>query len=317
MSTPSLRHSLDSTWSYGELLASLGPQSVTLDRHPDEGALECFDSASASAAWATPSYTQDSPLMLSDSPASINFEPTMGTYTVDPNDTALSPMWQMRRTPPTGDAAGRQSAESTRLVHSKAAKRKSSSGGLTDSLQASPTKKTSSSKKSNISLRTSRPKRKGKYADSETGGSSSLGPLNSANGDSILPTPLNEDVSMELHLARRTHNHVEKRYRTRLNLQFERLLAVLPSTDLATDDSRLDGQPTQNNTSEKLDKHVSKAEVLQMARQRIRTLERENQQLRQEFASYDQMYSGACGGVPDPYGPSQQTPQYQHATTMA
>jgi len=313
MSARSLSLGLDSTWSYDELLASLGPQSLTPEEHP-EGAFEYFNSPGASTDWVTPGYGVDSPLISSGSPVNLNFESTMAIYTVDSNDASV---WQTGHTPPPTDTARQQSAESPKLVYSEASKSESSSDSTTNSTKLATTKKIVKRKKNNISLRTSRPKRKSKYTDSETDSVSPLGQPNPTNSDSIPQIPLDEDISLELHLARRTHNHVEKRYRTRLNLQFERLLAVLPSSDIVADDDRTDGQPVLNSTSEKLDKHVSKAEVLDMARQRICLLERENQHLRQKFGSYDQIYPKACGGIPGPHGAPHQTPQYQRAVMEA
>ncbi|KAH8912659.1 hypothetical protein BR93DRAFT_91852 [Coniochaeta sp. PMI_546] len=88
--------------------------------------------------------------------------------------------------------------------------------------------------------------------------------------------------------ARHSHNLVEKQYRNRLNQQFESLLAVLPA-----DGSRgfpgsgaAKAKPRDAKGSvagiESDDRRLSKAEVLDMARQRIVTLERECDRLQSE-----------------------------------
>lgn len=63
--------------------------------------------------------------------------------------------------------------------------------------------------------------------------------------------------------ARAAHNQVEQQYRKRLNAYFEKLLAVLPEGE--------DGE-----------RRLSKAEVLDLARRRIRVLEKETGQLEKE-----------------------------------
>ncbi|KAH6666317.1 hypothetical protein B0J14DRAFT_200860 [Halenospora varia] len=67
--------------------------------------------------------------------------------------------------------------------------------------------------------------------------------------------------------ARTNHNLVEKQYRTRLNGQFENLLQSLPLEAVGG----VDGE-----------KKVSKAEVLVLAKEHIRELERENRMLEEE-----------------------------------
>jgi hypothetical protein len=68
---------------------------------------------------------------------------------------------------------------------------------------------------------------------------------------------------------RDSHNHVEKQYRNRLNAQFESLLEALPEDMRATEEEEEGGGPVDN------DRRVSKAEVLEMAKRYIKTLERE------------------------------------------
>lgn len=80
--------------------------------------------------------------------------------------------------------------------------------------------------------------------------------------------------------ARRNHNIVEKQYRNRLNAQFERLLAVLPSENQRNpgDDSR-DAEESHDTAS---DRRMSKAEVLEVATRRIKALEVERRRLYRE-----------------------------------
>ena len=87
--------------------------------------------------------------------------------------------------------------------------------------------------------------------------------------------------------ARQSHNLVEKQYRNRLNQQFESLLAVLPPADSGNRSFSCGGggNSSQSRRDSKGsaagpegagdDRRLSKAEVLDMARQRIITLERE------------------------------------------
>ncbi|KAH6888490.1 hypothetical protein B0T10DRAFT_460270 [Thelonectria olida] len=82
------------------------------------------------------------------------------------------------------------------------------------------------------------------------------------------PTETVEDVK-----ARAAHNQVEQQYRKRLNAHFERLLAVLPAPTSVVTGGRRDGIG---------EKRVSKAEVLDLATERIRTLERQMARLERE-----------------------------------
>ncbi|KAG7414774.1 hypothetical protein DER46DRAFT_685222 [Fusarium sp. MPI-SDFR-AT-0072] len=75
--------------------------------------------------------------------------------------------------------------------------------------------------------------------------------------------------------ARECHNNVEKKYRTRLKLRFERLLAVLEA-------SKLRDKPVGEDDSEAPGFGYSRGEVLDAARQRILTLEDENRYLASE-----------------------------------
>ncbi|KAF4968744.1 hypothetical protein FSARC_3873, partial [Fusarium sarcochroum] len=73
--------------------------------------------------------------------------------------------------------------------------------------------------------------------------------------------PRHPSESMEEVKARAAHNQVEQQYRKRLNTHFERLLAVLPAPG------------TEGGIAN--DRRVSKAEVLDLARERIRALEKQ------------------------------------------
>ncbi|KAJ9133893.1 hypothetical protein NKR23_g10456 [Pleurostoma richardsiae] len=78
-----------------------------------------------------------------------------------------------------------------------------------------------------------------------------------------------------------SHNQVEKQYRSRLNQHFERLLAALPASDNVYGDE--DGEGGADG-AEGLDsnKRLSKAEVLDIARRHICTLEGKSSELKVE-----------------------------------
>ncbi|KPM37051.1 hypothetical protein AK830_g9527 [Neonectria ditissima] len=83
------------------------------------------------------------------------------------------------------------------------------------------------------------------------------------------PSETVEDVK-----ARAAHNQVEQQYRKRLNAHFERLLEVLPAPrSAAALSGRRDGIG---------ERRVSKAEVLDLATERIQTLERDMARLERE-----------------------------------
>jgi hypothetical protein len=67
---------------------------------------------------------------------------------------------------------------------------------------------------------------------------------------------------------------VEKQYRNRLNAQFEMLLAALPTP--------VDANDVEDGCDMDEERKISKVEVLEMARRRIRSLERETDCLRRE-----------------------------------
>lgn len=91
------------------------------------------------------------------------------------------------------------------------------------------------------------------------------------------------DLSPEELRTRRCHNLVEKQYRSRLNAQFERLLAVLPPERQRRErDGESDDEAGDVDGSSSSSKRISKAEVLDAAVQRIRQLEVRNRKLRKE-----------------------------------
>ncbi|KAI1107280.1 hypothetical protein F4804DRAFT_223346 [Jackrogersella minutella] len=79
----------------------------------------------------------------------------------------------------------------------------------------------------------------------------------------------NPPATVEEQKNRETHNQVEKQYRNRLNAHFESLLEALPET-MQAGEGEDDGEALDLS-----DRRVSKAEVLDMARRHIQTLERE------------------------------------------
>lgn len=81
--------------------------------------------------------------------------------------------------------------------------------------------------------------------------------------------------------ARAAHNQVEQQYRKRLNAQFERLLAVLPQPDY--DEEGMDEEGGGEGSGRVgMEKRISKAEVLDLARRRIKMLERERASLERQ-----------------------------------
>ncbi len=87
--------------------------------------------------------------------------------------------------------------------------------------------------------------------------------------------------------ARQSHNIIEKQYRNRLNSQFELLLAILP-TDRRMDDGEAPADAD--------DRHMSKSEVLDLARRRVEALQRDHARLLGERASL----LGAAGALRQP-----------------
>jgi hypothetical protein len=82
------------------------------------------------------------------------------------------------------------------------------------------------------------------------------------------------DVSLPSNKSKISHNPTERKYRERLNGNFETLLAALPKP--AT------GGPTDRLTGEVEDRRISKGEVLLSAMAYIRELERSQRALEEE-----------------------------------
>jgi hypothetical protein len=100
--------------------------------------------------------------------------------------------------------------------------------------------------------------------------------------------------SAQAHRARASHNQVEKEYRNRLHGYFERLLNVLPDEDELNDEARVRQSPSGSaSCGSSQNKRLSKAEVLQKARQHIVFLEEDVAKRRREIralkraSSYD------------------------------
>lgn len=111
-------------------------------------------------------------------------------------------------------------------------------------------------------------------------------PKTSASPKSASPAEEEDDddeaLTNEEKRARQSHNAVEKQYRNRLNMQFERLLAVLPADQQAEARDRHHMKGSGSSVGDADDKRMSKAEVLDMARRRIRALEEERLALQEE-----------------------------------
>jgi Helix-loop-helix DNA-binding domain len=73
--------------------------------------------------------------------------------------------------------------------------------------------------------------------------------------------------------GRLNHDLTEKRYRSRLNNQFETLLAALPASMIAENEGSIGG------ADDRREKRISKADVLSLARGHIETLERKGLEL--------------------------------------
>lgn len=76
--------------------------------------------------------------------------------------------------------------------------------------------------------------------------------------------------------GRTSHNLVEKQYRTRLNGQFEALLSVIPKEAISSDCS-------EGESTAAAERKLCKAEVLVLARKRIKELEKTHEGLQSEY----------------------------------
>jgi hypothetical protein len=96
--------------------------------------------------------------------------------------------------------------------------------------------------------------------------------------------------------GRANHDLTEKRYRSRLNNQFENLLAALPASLIAENEGSIGG------VDDRREKRISKADVLSLARGHIESLERKgleleasNQKLERKLKEYQDEWR-AMGG---------------------
>ncbi|KAH9906142.1 hypothetical protein F4778DRAFT_801427 [Xylariomycetidae sp. FL2044] len=121
----------------------------------------------------------------------------------------------------------------------------------------------------------------------------------------------NPPATAEERKSRETHNNVEKQYRNRLNAHFESLLSALPE-DMQSGEGNEGGEGGGGGGGggggDPADRRVSKAEVLDMARRHINTLEREcakledeRDELRESMEKLQWLF-GRCEGGGD--GPS-------------
>jgi hypothetical protein len=188
----------------------------------------------------------------------------------------------------------RHSAESTRP-----SKRKCSQASASEANRSPP----KGSKERDMPGST-KPRTKSKSSPKDSPGGSHKNQLRTASrkpkllsGSSMdTEAPDDDDLTTEERRARQSHNQVEKQYRNRLNQQFESLLAVLP-TDRRRSSLSSDGKAKGKNEeginprirggtasigTEDDDRRLSKAEVLDMARQRIETLEQDCLNLQNE-----------------------------------
>ncbi|KAK0632759.1 hypothetical protein B0T14DRAFT_42333 [Immersiella caudata] len=90
--------------------------------------------------------------------------------------------------------------------------------------------------------------------------------------------------SAQAHRARASHNQVEKEYRNRLHGYFERLLKVLPDEGESNKEAQAGRSPSGSASGgSSQHKRLSKAEVLQKARQHIVFLEQDAERRRREI----------------------------------
>ncbi|OTB07130.1 hypothetical protein M426DRAFT_8859 [Hypoxylon sp. CI-4A] len=150
-----------------------------------------------------------------------------------------------------------------------------------DTVMASPQASTasvgSSQKKQKHSSRSKKPRQQQVLSPGSASSASNSGKsrLRSASRTSK-NTHHNPPATFEEQKNRDTHNQVEKQYRNRLNAHFESLLEALPET-MQAGEGEDDGEALDLT-----DRRVSKAEVLDMARRHIQTLERDNAALEGE-----------------------------------
>ncbi|KAI7771223.1 hypothetical protein LZL87_014303 [Fusarium oxysporum] len=88
-------------------------------------------------------------------------------------------------------------------------------------------------------------------------------------------------IDLNTQQARECHNNIEKQYRTRLKLRFEKLLTVLQA-------SRREDESPREVKSLKMNYCFSRGDVLDAARQRISALEKENKRLSSKIKELSQ-----------------------------
>ena len=184
----------------------------------------------------------------------------------------------LSRAPKSGskaDAKPRTAPSSSKSYKSGQTPKERKHSSSSSSSSSSSTADSSSGRKSKPQLRTACRRRKDIGA-----GPSSSSPAEDLEDDLLTP---------EERRARQNHNLVEKQYRNRLNHQFESLLAILPANRNSHDGSGSRGDRPSSSKASSVpgagdadDRRLSKAEVLEMARQRIKTLEKERRTLQLE-----------------------------------
>lgn len=121
-------------------------------------------------------------------------------------------------------------------------------------------------------------------ASTGTGATAHKSKLRSASRTSknIVPRP---SESAEERKTRNSHNLVEKQYRNRLNAHFENLLNALPESVRSPGASGADSDGIEGGGAASADlgeRRLSKAEVLEMSRRYIQSLEKERDKLERE-----------------------------------
>ncbi|OAA53821.1 Helix-loop-helix DNA-binding protein [Niveomyces insectorum RCEF 264] len=123
----------------------------------------------------------------------------------------------------------------------------------------------------------------------------------SQSGSTINAQMIPDNTTDDGRGGRRSHNLVEKQYRNRLNAQFEGLMRALPQDVKAPGSGP--GTSDEGFGGDAMEKRLSKAEVLEMARLHIQALEQERDDLIRER---DQLQGNAdilqglyAGGVSD------------------
>ncbi|OAA65606.1 helix-loop-helix DNA-binding domain containing protein [Niveomyces insectorum RCEF 264] len=243
--------------------------TASTDRYVSPTALACVSPTN----WNTDSGEQQSPYTMTDDATTAS-------------SSAASSEGSALKQPPTPSSVGvhdtkfrvsktKAKAASTRARSRVEAKSKSvsSASSIASSASASSSRCSNSGHggSHNITLRTASRKPKQPIKMEDGAHTAGLSPDSSPSS----PDPNAENLTSEERRARQNHNVVEKQYRNRLNAQFERLLAILP----ANESNASEGSTRHGDFD---DRRMSKAEVLELARRRIHSLEQERKQLRAE-----------------------------------